>query len=463
MKSSKCLWAKCLVLFLIVGVFSVCPAFAGLLPFPLSPNQRGTVTCLENPAIRYDIALPPAYATNFPPLPILYTMHPNGGGMVSYFQTVCSSLNIIAVGLINSSNGAPDNQVFRDFYAVTRDIRQRVAFDPTAEFVGGFSGGGDASYAFSRFRAQHVAGVFAMGAWLGRIGGPSIPVVYYSTDRVQTNLLVARSTGNSDTGAIFYNPPDSNYLASCGAVVQDWFVSGGHNISIPDATKTAALTWLVNTRIHPEASDRLNALTQVANWQTRIAAGQQESVFRECVNTLMTRPRSYFAYQAQFIVDQLTTNYTSFRTLNLTNLAKGDFASDLFYYYARGAATNNDRQRYYSALKALTGITGSSGDRAGDIYAQLLQAGYPAPMLQCSASRTSGQLNLWLNKDAPGLAYSVQSRSNLVNDVWLDIPVSGLDTNTIWSTGIPLQPETPDIFYRVGATPVPATSPPWPQ
>jgi hypothetical protein len=34
-------------------------------------------------------------------------------------------------------------------YAVTRDIRERVLFDPTAEFAGGFSGGGECSYMLS--------------------------------------------------------------------------------------------------------------------------------------------------------------------------------------------------------------------------------------------------------------------------------------------------------------------------
>ena len=46
-------------------------------------------------------------------------------------------------------------------------VRQRVVFDPTAEMAGGVSGGGWASYYFSRFRPQHVAGVYAMGSWMG--------------------------------------------------------------------------------------------------------------------------------------------------------------------------------------------------------------------------------------------------------------------------------------------------------
>src|SRR6266403_3373 len=72
---------------------------AGLLPFPLSANQRGTVACLEKPFYTYDIYLPPAYSAHGNPRPIFYTMDPGGGGMVSTFQSICSGLTIICVGI----------------------------------------------------------------------------------------------------------------------------------------------------------------------------------------------------------------------------------------------------------------------------------------------------------------------------------------------------------------------------
>src|SRR5882762_4166107 len=96
---------------------------AGLLPFPLSANQRGTVACLEKPFYTYDIYLPPAYSSHGNPLPIFYTMDPGGGGMVSTFQSVCSSMNIICVGITGSRNGRPWIQELPEMYAVARDIR----------------------------------------------------------------------------------------------------------------------------------------------------------------------------------------------------------------------------------------------------------------------------------------------------------------------------------------------------
>src|ERR1039457_4744362 len=212
MKTSRRLWTKWRFSILIACIFIVSPAFAGLQPFPLSANQRGTITCLENPSYTYDIYLPPAYSTNGTALPIFYTMYANGGGMVGTFQATCSSLNIIVVGITGTQNGVSWDKVMREIYAVTRDVRQRVLYDPTAEFAGGFSGGGECAYMFARMRAQHVAGLFEMAGNEGR-GNLHASVSYYGVDRVQTNLLVACTTGTSDTAAIFYDPYVTNFLA----------------------------------------------------------------------------------------------------------------------------------------------------------------------------------------------------------------------------------------------------------
>jgi hypothetical protein len=470
----------------------------GLKPFPLSANRRGTVSCLESPWVSYDIYLPPAYSTNGTPLPILYTLNPGGGGMVSDFQAVCSSLNIIAVGIISSQNTVPWNVVLRDFYAVPRDLRQRVLFDPTAVFVGGFSGGGENSYVFSRFWAQHVSGVLAMAGWLGRSGN------YFSTDRVVTNLLVARTTGTSDSGSLFYLPYDSNFLAGCRAEVKDWYFSGGHTTP-PDSMKIDCLNWLLGQRIPASPYDQWDSLVQGGEWRSRAVGGQSETVLRECVATLVNQPRSWLALQAQLVVDDLMTNFDSFRSLNVSNLypvsatfvtntsaysdgyyytnywSQSDFASDLFFYYARGAATNADWQRYDCALKALTAIPGVNGDRAGlsvsgspppsymlfpplmsDIYYMLTNFHYPAPILQIAATQTPAQLSLSVAKDTPGLAYSLQSRTNLSGDLWRTLSPLVQDTNTIWSGTVGLDPATPSSFFRITTTPIQGLSPPWP-
>jgi hypothetical protein len=282
---------------------------------------------------------------------------------------------------------------------------------------------------------------------------------------------------------------DGAFLARYDAIIQDWTFNGGHAVP-PASSLSAALSWLVSQHVPAGPDDRADALAQANDWQARIASGQQESVLRECVSNLMIHPRSWFAYQGQLTLDQLMTNDVVFRSLNVSNLAQGDFASDLFYHYARGAALNADWSRYTSSLKALTGITvtddfegtlvvsninltvispttnamiyitTTNNDRAGDVYSLLTNYNrYPSPQIQSSFAQ--GQFNLRLCKDTAGLAYSVQSRSNLVNDDWQDLPVNAVDTGTGWSASIDLASKPDDAFFRVKAAPAPATSPPW--
>lgn len=442
-------------------LWSSFPASADLLPFPLTAGQRGYITCLERTvasSIVYDVYLPPAYSTNGPALPILYTFNPGGGGMVSDLFLTCLLQNTICVGVVGCSNYCGWDTVMRECAAVTRDIRQRVLFDPTAEFVGGFSGGGEVSYVISRFRAQHVAGVFSMSGWLGRGGGYPW---YQTTDRVLTNLLVARTMGITDTGRAWVIAPDSNYLASCSAVIHDEYFAGGH--SVPPATvQMNCLGWLLSQRIPAGPNDQSNAVAQASDWRMRIAAGEKATVLRECVGALMSHPRSWIALEAQLVLDDLMLDYDSFRPLAVDDLAQGDFASDLFYYMARGAGNAGDWARYYSGLKALTGITGVNGDRAGDIYALLLNYGYPAPMLRGSVDTEAGQMNLWFSKDTPGLDCFVQGGTHLDAGSWQELAMPAVETSTSWSTAFDLPPDSGNGFYRLRTTPSAATSPPWP-
>lgn len=467
-------------------------------PYPLSAGQRGTINCLETPGITYDIYLPPAYSTNGPPLPILFTMYATGGGMVTAFQTAATSMNIIVVGLTGSRNSWSWNRVLQEMYAVPRDVRRRVLFDPSAEFVSGESGGGENSYIFSRMWSQHVAGVLPMAGWIGNIDTSLTSVPYFSTDRVQTNLLVARTTGNTDTGTLFYNPFDSNYLASCGAVVQDFIFSGGHGTA-PTSVQEAALQWLLTNRIPAGVYDQSNSQVLEANWRSRMAAGDNQSVLVECISNLMTLPRSWFALRAQFVLDDLMTNYDLFQSLDVSNIypastafvtnqlcitngsvfdatrdvtipnfvgvnywSQSDFAYDLFYYFAHGAATNSDFQRYDCALKTLTGIPGVNGDRVGDLNYVLNKFKYPGPELQIAPDPTGTQMDLFLTKNVPSLSYSVQSRTDLVTNPWQNLAVSPVEMDTAWSAETPFSPQSDSVFFQMATTPLPGTSPPWP-
>jgi len=77
----------------------------------------------------------------------------------------------------------------------------------------------------------------------------------------------------------------------------------------------------------------------------------------------------------------------------------------------------------------------------------------------------SGQVNVNIQKDAPGLSYAVQSRATVTSDTsWQDsIPPFLFETNSFWSAGFIPDPTAPQGFYRVNTSLIPATSPIWHQ
>lgn len=464
-----------------------------LLPFPLAAGQTGYVTCLENTNYTYECYLPSNYSTNGPGGPILYTFNPSGGQISANFMTICQAFNCICIGVTNTHNNMSWDLVLQAMYAISRDVRTRILYDPSQEFAGGLSGGGECAYMFARLRGQHVAGLIEVAGWLGRnitYDGPAVQ--YYGIDRVQTNLLIIRTTGSTDTDAQFFDVFDSNFLATCSAKVADLTFSGGHEYP-PNSTLETCLQWLIVHHQADGASDQENALTLYTNWQARIAAGDGNNVLRECVSNLMSYPRTWFAYQAGLTLDQLLANYNAFNQYDVSSLAQGDYAADLFYYYARGAANAGDTNRYYSCLKALTGITATNdyvgtiaisnivvpvvyptnnavdyittvtNDHAQDIATLESTFGYGNPWLQIAAAQPGSPLTLTLLKSAPWMQYDVQANSDLVNGAWDYIYFyNNTETPTIWSATVD-PPAAGSSYYRLFTLAGgPGYSPYWP-
>ncbi len=478
---------------LATGMIGVSFPARALLPFPLTAGQEGYVTCLANPNISYECYLPSNYSTNGAGGPIFYEFNPSGGTIDATVLTACQNLNYICVDLTNNINGQSWDQRMAAMYAVSRDVRTRILYDPSEEFAGGLSGGGECAYMFARMRAQHVAGVMECAGWLGR-GNSGASVQYYGIDRVQTNLLIMRSTGNTDTSSEFYLPFDSNYLATCSVRIQDYPFSGGHEYP-PESTLQYAMERLSILHRANGPNDEQNALMLYTNWQARIAAGGGNSVLYECVSNLMNFPRTWFAYQAELTLDQLLTNYAAFSQYNVCNLGQGDFADDLFYYYARGAADTGDTNRYYSCLKALTGVTANTNDYVGttvisginsaispfvttnamdyitttindhaqDVSLLETNFGYGNPWTLIAPDPGGSSLTLTLLKSAPWLQYNVEENGDLLNGSWGDAnDYNATETPSLWSATVDL-PSGANAFYLISTVVGgPCPSPYWP-
>jgi len=406
--------------------------------FNLAPGQRGTVHCVNHPDIAYDLYLPPGYSSNGTPRPLLWTFHPNGNGMVSDFQSVASSLQMIVVGILESRNGMNSYDTIDVRFAVARDLRRRVNYDPTAMFASGWSGGAVDSFEQSKMIRQHLAGIFSMSGWLENRTG--------DFDRYLTNLLVSRANGNTDAAANYYLVPDGDYLRSWGVVIRDTMFSGGHVIS-PDSVKLDCLSWLLSQRIPAGPNDRTNAMTQAASWRSAIALGDRETMLRQCVNSIITKPRTYEAHYAQIVLDELLDDYPRFRRLTVTNLVSGLMAGDFFFHLIFGAATCGEQDYYKSCLKAAGGVTDT--DRQPDYRSLMNQNGVPQP--EFNYSSTGRVLRLTWFKDADWLEYTPIETTDLTSGAWMPISVSELNNSDgSFSVELPTG-SNGQKFYRLSA------------
>lgn len=288
-----------------------------------------------------------------------------------------------------------------------------------------------------------------MGGWLSAQWG--------HVERYQTNLLVARSNGDNDTAANYYLASDSNHLASFGVVIRDWFFPGGHDIS-PDSVKIECLTWLMNQRTQPGLNDRSNAIARAAAWRTAVQAGQAANVLRECIASILDKPRTWECHYAQIVLDELQRDYAAFRKLDVSNLAggnhaAGDHALDFFYYRALGAGLIGDQSIYLSSLKCTLGISNACGDRTNSFVTMMTNSGVP-PLenLHAEYNSATGGTALTFTRESICLGYYPEGKNSL-SAPWQ--PRTGTLTNQPGglSTWL-LPPEAkPACFFRLRAQP----------
>lgn len=337
--------------------------------FPVEPGTRSIVSTQLWPDEQYDIYIPTGYSATGVALPLMFTLSPGSGGLVSDFRTVGEEKQIIIVGLLDSKNSRPYKEEYPNNYAVLRDIMERLNYDPTAVYAAGFSGGAWSSYDMTKFFRPHLTGVLAMGGWLGG--------QYYNYDRYRSGLLVARTTGTNDTAAYYYLPLDRSYLERYGVIISDYTFSGGHRVA-PVTAQRPAIDWLLENRAPAEEGAYEAAQLARSDWEARLAAGDELSVYEECVNTLLNEPLSYLAREAQLVVWQMMDDYESFSLLETEGMFSGDFANDLFWGIAFGAAYLGDLDVYYSASMSAERVSNTAGDFLVDTAAMLTDVGYPS-------------------------------------------------------------------------------------
>jgi hypothetical protein len=123
----------------------------------------------------------------------------------------------------------------------------------------------------------------------------------------------------------------------------------------------------------------------------------------------------------------------------------------------------------FPTTNAMIFITTTNGDRLGDVYNLITNFNpvlstmrYPHPIVHATTVPQSNQVNVWITKDLPALAYTVQLRTNVNSGTYHNVAVTALETNTVWSGTFDLSSQPAVGFFRIRTVPSPATSPPWP-
>ncbi len=323
---------------------SAMPAVASLtntVPLNIEPGEQGKVQCVDAAKYQYDLYLPSSYGKG-KLLPIIYTSSPGGGGMVNAYKAMGEELQVIVVGELAYRNNRSISDIIGSVFAMLRDVRQRIEFDPTAQFTAGMSGGAWQSYSVARWNSTSICGVMAMGGWLG--------MQYEPWFRHGTGLLVARGAGVDDKGSNRMSKRDSTFLSRFNATVKDWSFPGGH-VDAPTPVKVEMLQWLLDERTSQDDVAQKSAEAQWAEWNTKCEQGNDGTVFVECVEAVLEHPRTWIAYEAKKIIDRQLQDYSKFQGLSLDGLPTGQYAEDYFGFIAYGSGMAGDADTFHSALK----------------------------------------------------------------------------------------------------------------
>ncbi|EDM26085.1 phosphoglycerate kinase [Lentisphaera araneosa HTCC2155] len=315
--------------------------------FPLEPDQRMKVKCLNYPEFQYDVYLPPQYKHDGSVLlPIMYTFSPGGGGMVGHFKKMAQEKGIILIGNLESKNNQSYDLIKNSWYAIQRDIKSRIHFEPGRQFAAGMSGGAATTYVFARRFYSQISGAIPMGGWLGFNTNPN--------DHWQlSGYKVVRTCGNNDKGAKSYIKRDKDILATHNIEIKDLSFNGGHSPA-PYPVQINAIDWLLEKR--PLAKDQQAAEKFYLQSASLIHSKLAGTVLVDSLSIMRNQPYTWTSFRARKLYEEVLYTYgteiSKFKN-NLSNISMDRLTIDTFGEDMYGAALVGDHQTFWACLTIL--------------------------------------------------------------------------------------------------------------
>ncbi len=213
-----------------------------LLPLSAVANewQAGKTTQYLSSG-EYEISYHVALAVDFSiddPAPMLVLFSPGGKGkaILNAVLPSAAQLGWTVVGVDQLKNGMEDELEQAMEQEVFQHIVETVPHHKRRIYLGGFSGGAWRSYRLSRvFEDYPIAGILAMGGWLG---GRDL----YDED-YRKYMAVAMVNGDKDKNANSWAAGDKEALEDRRCEVRIFSFAGGHKMA-PHETITEALVWM---------------------------------------------------------------------------------------------------------------------------------------------------------------------------------------------------------------------------
>lgn len=187
--------------------------------------------------ISYHVAIPETFdPDNPPPMLVLFSPNGNGKSVLKAVQPSAFKLGWIVVGVDQLKNKMEEKLECAMESEVFETIMNVVPHHPRRIYLGGMSGGAMRAYGLSyKYEDSPIAGILAMGGWLG---GPE----YYDED-FRKYMAVAMVNGDSDDGANSWVDKDIDVLEDRRCSVEVFTFPGGHQIG-PESTLDEALSWM---------------------------------------------------------------------------------------------------------------------------------------------------------------------------------------------------------------------------
>ncbi len=207
-----------------------------IAPAELKPGQTETFTAQGETKTTYHVYTPTTYQTNAPML-VLFSPGGDGNGMVAAFKESVEAAGWIVVGCDKLSNGFEGNSLEHQVEnELLDDILARIPHAAVRLFFGGFSGGAERAYHLSARRKEKIAGIIAMGGWLG---GDEYRKLLYCQ-----HMAVAMVNGKKDAAAASWVTKDSAVLRKRSCTIKLFQFEGGHAMP-PEAIKKDVIAWLI--------------------------------------------------------------------------------------------------------------------------------------------------------------------------------------------------------------------------